>query len=509
MPSERTVTTRAYVIWDAETSRRIWNACRQQDAAHNRAVEHLLDHPDEPLRRSTAKGHVGLQGRWLSWRAAREALADIPQAIRRGGVSAAHSRVRAWENTNAVHAEAVVEAAGSGKPIPRRVERRTPTPARLYRRRKDSDRKRRNHCRILEGVRKVDAHTLRVPGIGDLRVQGRLDENVEPRAAVIRERTPAARGRGKLRPEDRSWTIHIHHRTPAPATRDGAASVGVDHGVVHAMTTSDHNGVVAHYSHPQEEIERTATRCRRLERRARTRCRQGSRRRRGLMGRRRRLIGRQQRRNAQRQVEWANGLARHYDAVCVEKLAAANLLRSARGTHEAPGTNVAAKRGLSRRLASVAPARQSRTIEEACRRHGARFVAVAAYQTSITCSACNHVDRKSRESQAAFRCTSCGHEANADANAAENMRLSGVRTIRAGVSRSRARKDTPEAPSSATKPRTGNRLARKGGKETSAAGNAAQPERAAAKAAALEAAPSRAREASRTYCSTSRNYCEN
>ena len=41
--------------------------------------------------------------------------------------------------------------------------------------------------------------------------------------------------------------------------------------------------------------------------------------------------------------------------------------------------------------------------------------------TSQRCSACGHVDAGNRVSQAEFQCLSCGHEANADLNAAINI----------------------------------------------------------------------------------------
>ena len=41
--------------------------------------------------------------------------------------------------------------------------------------------------------------------------------------------------------------------------------------------------------------------------------------------------------------------------------------------------------------------------------------------TSWRCSECGTVDRKARESQAVFRCRSCGYSANADLNAARNI----------------------------------------------------------------------------------------
>ncbi|MGH3165463.1 MAG: zinc ribbon domain-containing protein [Trebonia sp.] len=52
--------------------------------------------------------------------------------------------------------------------------------------------------------------------------------------------------------------------------------------------------------------------------------------------------------------------------------------------------------------------------------------------TSQRCSACGHVDRKSRESQAVFRCTACGYSCNADVNAAKNIAAGRAVTARGG-----------------------------------------------------------------------------
>jgi putative transposase len=53
--------------------------------------------------------------------------------------------------------------------------------------------------------------------------------------------------------------------------------------------------------------------------------------------------------------------------------------------------------------------------------------------TSQRCSACGRVDRKSRESQADFRCTTCGFTCNADVNAAKNIAAGHAVTARGGV----------------------------------------------------------------------------
>jgi len=46
--------------------------------------------------------------------------------------------------------------------------------------------------------------------------------------------------------------------------------------------------------------------------------------------------------------------------------------------------------------------------------------------TSQRCSACGTVNREARESQAVFRCRSCGYACNADVNAAENILRAGL-----------------------------------------------------------------------------------
>uniref|UniRef100_UPI001C9D341C zinc ribbon domain-containing protein n=1 Tax=Actinokineospora xionganensis TaxID=2684470 RepID=UPI001C9D341C len=51
--------------------------------------------------------------------------------------------------------------------------------------------------------------------------------------------------------------------------------------------------------------------------------------------------------------------------------------------------------------------------------------------TSQRCSACGIVDREARESQAAYRCRSRGFAANADVNAALNIRFAAGHAVAA------------------------------------------------------------------------------
>ena len=52
---------------------------------------------------------------------------------------------------------------------------------------------------------------------------------------------------------------------------------------------------------------------------------------------------------------------------------------------------------------------------------GVSVVLVDPRHTSQTCNKCTHVARENRESQAIFKCVSCGHFDNADVNAAKNI----------------------------------------------------------------------------------------
>ncbi|MEU5723639.1 transposase [Micromonospora sp. NPDC047738] len=122
-------------------------------------------------------------------------------------------------------------------------------------------------------------------------------------------------------------------------------------------------------------------------------------------------------------VMWAaNRLCTQHATVKLERLNIRAMTATAKGTATEPGLNVAAKAGLNRAILDkgwglfhVPLANQARTT-------GTRIVRVPAAFTSQRCSRCGNTDRNNRESQAMFRCGSCGHQANADVNAAINIR---------------------------------------------------------------------------------------
>jgi putative transposase len=57
---------------------------------------------------------------------------------------------------------------------------------------------------------------------------------------------------------------------------------------------------------------------------------------------------------------------------------------------------------------------------------GVPVVAVDPRDSSRTCSECGHCEKANRKDRAAFECRHCGHSANADLNAARNLRVRGL-----------------------------------------------------------------------------------
>jgi putative transposase len=52
---------------------------------------------------------------------------------------------------------------------------------------------------------------------------------------------------------------------------------------------------------------------------------------------------------------------------------------------------------------------------------GGELLLVDPRYTSQKCSACGHTEEQNRKSQSEFHCLRCGHEENADVNAAKNV----------------------------------------------------------------------------------------
>jgi putative transposase len=198
---------------------------------------------------------------------------------------------------------------------------------------------------------------------------------------------------------------------PVPGPGNGEV-VGIDRGV--AVSAALSTGELLRVS---GLTVRERKRLRRLERKL-ARARHGSERRKGV----RLAIARLKARETDRRKDWAEkastDIARRFDTIRVEDLLIKNMTRSAKGSAGNPGRNVRQKSGLNREILRSGWGLLVRRLEE---KAASRVEKIKPAFTSQRCSACGHVDAKSRESQARFVCTACGLACNADVNAARNI----------------------------------------------------------------------------------------
>jgi putative transposase len=145
-------------------------------------------------------------------------------------------------------------------------------------------------------------------------------------------------------------------------------------------------------------------------------------------------IARLRAREADIRRDWAEkastDLARRYDLIRVEDLKIRNMTRSARGTREQPGRNVRQKAGLNREIMRSGWGLLVQRLDD---KAPGQVERISPAFTSQRCSACGHVDAKSRKSQAGFACTACGLTCNADVNAARNIAAGHAVTARGGL----------------------------------------------------------------------------
>ena len=208
------------------------------------------------------------------------------------------------------------------------------------------------------------------------------------------------------------WHVAFAH-VPDPVEGPGNGEVvGIDRGVTvsAALSTGEMLTVPG-------LTAREAWRLRHLERKL-AKAKRGSNRR----GKVRAAIAKLKARESDRCKDWcektSTDIAQRFDVIRVEDLNIRAMTRSAKGTIEQPGRNVAAKAGLNRGISRSGWGLLVERLED---KVPGRVERVNPAYTSQRCSACGHVDRKSRESQARFRCTACGYACHADWNAARNI----------------------------------------------------------------------------------------
>ncbi|MEV7858252.1 transposase [Streptomyces hirsutus] len=275
---------------------------------------------------------------------------------------------------------------------------------------------------------------VNIPRIGRIRFRWTKDLPVGKRASSENRITGA-----RLVKDALGWHIAFRVQTleAAPEPHQGP-EVGIDAGVNLPLALSDGN----HRDHgrPPRLPDGTADRDKWLNPREKAR----------LLGLERRAARRKQHRKrgektsrrlrhtyhqikqlrakaTRRAVDWQHktttSIARRYGTIVVEKLNIKNMVKSARGTPEEPGQNVAQKAGLNRSISQEAWGRTVTMLTYKTARQGGALHKVPAPGTSLRCSACGITTPGSREGQATFVCKNpdCGWSGNADWNAARNV----------------------------------------------------------------------------------------
>jgi putative transposase len=238
-----------------------------------------------------------------------------------------------------------------------------------------------------------------IPGVGSVRI--RKGREVPPFGRAMIMRSP------------RGWYALFECERDVKPLPPTGRSIGVDVGVASLFATSD--GEFAPHAAIGQGRAAALSRAQR----------QVARRKRGGSGRRAAVKHLARAHDALRWArrDWhhklANMLVRSYDRIVLEKLHITNMTRSARGTVEQPGRNVAAKAALNRKILDAGWRQFANMLLAKAEEAGRAVVFVKAQYSSQTCAECGYVAPENRRSQASFVCGQCGHSDHADVNAAK------------------------------------------------------------------------------------------
>ncbi len=238
-----------------------------------------------------------------------------------------------------------------------------------------------------------------------------------------------------LKREGKQWFVSFlvddGRSTPDAHARPDTA-VGVDRGIVVAVATSAGELFDQVFTTPGEQrrVLRLQRKLARAANGSANRCKT-----REALGK---VRARERRRRQDFCRKTARQLAQENAVVVLERLNVRAMTRRAKPVADPakPGQYLpnggSAKSGLNRAILTKGWYGFEAALKSASRYSGTQVVKVPAAFTSQRCSACGHVDPKSRESQAVFRCIHWLRPAeHADVNAAKNILAAGLLAVSA------------------------------------------------------------------------------
>ena len=212
----------------------------------------------------------------------------------------------------------------------------------------------------------------------------------------------------------RHWFVNLVVDAPvAEAHEAPGTAVGIDVGIEHLLTTSE--GEHVENKRPRKRREKQLHEAQR----ALARCKKGSKRRSKVKERLRTVQMRIQQARDTHLHQVSAKLASRFETIAVEDLKLRNMTRSARGTMEEPGRNVAQKAGLNRSMLDAAPGKLIQMIAYKAEKAGGKIVRVDPRNTSQACSSCGTIVRKTLEERR--HVCACGADLHRDHNAALNV----------------------------------------------------------------------------------------
>ncbi|HVJ17513.1 MAG TPA: transposase [Polyangiaceae bacterium] len=238
-------------------------------------------------------------------------------------------------------------------------------------------------------VWRLDGKVLRFPKLGNLKTVLHRPLEGSPKSCTVRR-------------EGDQWFASIlcelEVAEPAPKTEP---VVALDRGLRNLLADSD-GTLVPNPAYLERALKRLARAQRVVSRRQK-----GSRKRQKAIDRVNRLHRKIRRQREHSLHTLSSTYAKSHGTVVVERLQIRNMVR--------------ANSGLARRILGSGWGLLVEMLHYKLAWQGGRLIEVPAAHSSQTCSACGHIDARSRSAER-FHCTACGHVDHADLNAAKVLK---------------------------------------------------------------------------------------
>ena len=418
--------------------------CRHlQRAVYNQTIASVPSRGGRvPASQQSPAEPEGMYGQLTRWRTELEWMGAVPVVLARPAVSQARTALKLHEDATKARTARLLEEAKAWKDWMGKTpewdsgawnalsveekrkavaeKRAPPKSAATWRDERSGDgartemfrrRKTKGRCAVVWDTppQRVDANTVALVGLGEVEI---VANNPLPEARRLRAAKVCVKHgtRGRTRVEVHfSVLIDVVPRTKRKRKEPRIA--GADMGCADTLTMHNAATITLPDHGPRLDVVLDAER-------AMSKCVEGSRKWREHLEVLRKEKAAMRARDHDSIRKAAKRLADLFDLLGLEALNITGMGASARGRAWA---GVAAKRGLNRKIRASLWGFTQDTLKVAFEARGGQVVKLPAMDSSRTCAKCGHVDAKSRRRRQ-FKCTKCGHTANADVNAGQVLR---------------------------------------------------------------------------------------